>query len=155
MKATKVVGVKGRVVEARISLITLGVRDLARATAFYRDGLGWPLSSASVTGEVAFFRSGGVILGLFGRVALATDAGVPDSVPGFSGISLAHNVTTADEVDRVIAQAERAGATITKLAGETFFGRHGYFIDPDGHLWEVAWNPAFPFTADGSLLLPE
>jgi catechol 2,3-dioxygenase-like lactoylglutathione lyase family enzyme len=141
--------------DAYVSLITLGVADLERAVAFYRDGLGWPLSSASVEGEVAFFRTGGAVIALWGRAALAADAGVADSPLGFSGIALAHNVPTERQVDAVLAQAASAGAIITRPAQPTFFGRHGYFADPDGHLWEVAWNPGFLLGTDGQIMLPE
>jgi hypothetical protein len=146
---------KGEPLDAYVSLITLGVTDLQRAVAFYHDGLGWPLSGASVAGEVAFFRTGGAVIALWGRAALAADAGVANSTPGFSGIALAHNVATEEQVDTVLAQAASAGAMITKPAQPTFFGRHGYFADPDGHLWEVAWNPSFPLGEDGRVELPE
>jgi catechol 2,3-dioxygenase-like lactoylglutathione lyase family enzyme len=141
--------------EARISLLTLGVADVRRAVAFYRGGLGLPLSSASVEGEVAFFRAGGTVLSLWRRAAFAADLGVAEEGSGFKAVALAHNVTAPELVDATLAEAARAGGTIVKPAGETVFGRHGYFADPDGHVWEVAWNPSFPFAADGSLILPE
>jgi len=141
--------------EARISLITLGVADVARSVAFYRDGLGLPMSSASVAGEVAFFRTGGMVLSLWRRAAFAENVGMADAGSGFRAVELAHNVSTPELVDATLAEAERAGGTIVKPAGEIFFGRHGHFADPDGHLWEVAWNPSFPFADDGSLILPE
>lgn len=140
--------------DAYVSMITLGVGDLSRAVAFYRDGLGWPMSGAGSDGEVAFFHTGGAVIALWGRSALATDAGMADSAPCFAGIALAHNVATAEQVDEVLVTAEAAGATIIKSARETFFGRQGYFADPDGHLWEVAWNPGFPLSADGRITLP-
>jgi hypothetical protein len=141
--------------EPRITLVTLGVSDLPRSVAFYRDGLGFPLSSAS-TEEVAFFRLQGLALGLYPRRLLAEDAAVPDSAPGFSGITLAHNVRERDEVDRTLEHAARAGATITKRAEDAFWGgRSGYFADPDGHLWEVAWNPGLPLGPDGTMTLPK
>jgi catechol 2,3-dioxygenase-like lactoylglutathione lyase family enzyme len=141
--------------EPRVSLITLGVADLARAVTFYRDGLGWPMSGASVAGEVAFFQAGGAAIALWGRVALAADAGVPEDGSGFAGLALAHNVATEAEVDAVLAEAARAGATIVKPAQAGIFGRQGYFADPDGHLWEVAWNPSFPLGEEGRITLPE
>jgi catechol 2,3-dioxygenase-like lactoylglutathione lyase family enzyme len=141
-------------VEPRVSLITLGVRDLARVVAFYQDGLGWPLSSASVAGEVAFFRTSGTVLALWSREALAEDANVDAQGSGFSGFALAHNVAQKEEVDSVLEDAVSAGATVLKEAKDVFFGRHGYFADPEGNLWEVAWNPSFPMAEDGTLRLP-
>ena len=141
-------------VEPRISLITLGVRDVARARAFY-ESLGFVASSAS-NESVAFFRVGGAALGLFGWDALAQDAGVPPSGDGFRAVTLAHNVRDRSDVATVLAAAEAAGARVVTPAHDVFWGGHnGYFADPDGHLWEVAWNPFFPLAADGSLELPE
>jgi catechol 2,3-dioxygenase-like lactoylglutathione lyase family enzyme len=143
-------------VEPRVSLITLGVSDLERAVAFYRDGLGWPKSELGGD-EVAFFKTGGVVIALFPRASFAADAGLDvDDVEhgGFSRLSLAHNVAEERQVDSVLAEAAEAGATIVKEAQEIFFGRHGFFADPDGYLWEVAWNPSFPMRADGSIELP-
>lgn len=129
--------------KSRISLVTLGVADLARSIRFYEAGLGLhrrPHPSA----EVAFFDLDGAWLALFGRAALAADAGVPAAGEGFRGITLAHNVAAPDEVAATLAEAERAGATIVKPATEAGWGGvSGYFADPDGHLWEVAWNPEF------------
>ncbi len=142
--------------EPRVSLLTLGVSDLERAVAFYRDGLGWPISEVGGD-EVAFFKTGGVVIALFPRPLFASDAGVDlDDVEhgGFSRVSLAHNVTEEDQVDSVLAEAAEAGATIVKEAQEIFFGRHGFFADPEGFLWEVAWNPSFPMGADGSIEVP-
>ncbi len=140
--------------EARIHFITLGVRDLATAVRFYRDGLGWPLSAAS-KGDVAFFRTGGVVLALYPREKLAEDAGVPASGNGFRGVALAHNVRRREDVAELLAQAVSAGATLVKPAQDVFWGGHsGYFADPEGHLWEVAWNPHIPFADDGALMLP-
>jgi uncharacterized protein len=144
-------------VEPRVSLVTLGVSDLERSVAFYRDGLGWPKSGMGGD-EVAFFKTGGVVIALFPRASFAVDAGVDiDDVEsgGFSRFALAHNVAEEEGVDSVLAEAVEAGATILKEAQEIFFGRHGFFADPDGFLWEVAWNPSFPMTADGSIELPE
>jgi catechol 2,3-dioxygenase-like lactoylglutathione lyase family enzyme len=144
--------------EPRISLITLGVDDLARSVAFYRDGLGFPLSTASMEGVVAFFRTGGVVLALYPRPLLAADASLPDrrgAWKEFGGIALAHNVRERDDVDATLALAVRAGARLlTPAADAEWGGRSGYFADPDGHPWEVAWNPGFPFAEDGTLVLP-
>ena len=140
--------------EPRVSLITLGVADLARARAFYEEGLGFRASPAS-QGDVVFFQLGGLALALFPRAALAQDAGVGAAGEGFRGLTLAHNVREADDVDRLLALAEAAGARITKGAEAAFWGgRTGYFADPDGHLWEIAWNPHFTLETDGALRLP-
>ncbi len=141
--------------EPRVTLITLGVRNLERAVAFYQDGLGWPLSGASVEGEVAFFRTGGTVLALWGREALAEDANIDSEESGFSGFALAHNVAEKEEVDSVLEEAVSAGAMITREARDVFFGRNGYFADPEGYLWEVAWNPTFPIAEDGTISLPD
>lgn len=141
--------------EPRVSLITLGVEDLERAQRFY-EALGWTRSAASVPGEVAFYQAGGLAIGLWLWRSLADDARVDAAGQGFRRIALAHNVRGKDEVDRTLAMAEAAGGRITKPAQDSphFAGRTGYFADPDGHLWEVAWNPAFALSADGSLTLP-
>jgi uncharacterized protein len=144
-------------VKPRVSLVTLGVSNLERAVAFYRDGLGWPKSNIGGD-EVAFFKTGGVVIALFPRTSFAADAGVDvDDVEhgGFARVSVAHNVAEEGQVDSVLAEADEAGATIVKEAQEIFFGRHGFFADPDGFLWEVAWNPSFPMGADGSIELPD
>ena len=139
--------------EPRLSFVTLGVADVARARAFY-EALGFAPSSAS-TGDVTFFAAGGAVLALFGRGALAEDAGVPDGAPGFSGVALAHNVRSEAEVARVLEEAAASGGTIVKPAGTAFWGGHtGYFADPDGHLWEVAFNPFMPLDAEGRVTLP-
>ncbi len=123
-------------------MITLGVRDLARAVRFYEAGLGFPRMESPP--EVAFFTLNGSWLGLYGRAALAADAGVPDDGSGFEGVTLAHNVGTEREVDAVVARAVAAGATLVKPPQKVFWGGYsGYFKDPDGHLWEVAHNPLF------------
>jgi uncharacterized protein len=143
-------------VEPRVSLVTLSVSDLARAVAFYRDGLGWPKSEVGGD-EVAFFKTAGVVIALFPRVSFAADASIGlDDVEhgGIARFSLAHNVAEEGQVDSVLKEAAEAGATIVKEAQEIFFGRHGFFADPDGYLWEVAWNPSFPMGADGSIELP-
>jgi catechol 2,3-dioxygenase-like lactoylglutathione lyase family enzyme len=129
----------------RISLITLGVADLERSTKFYRDGLGLP-----VMGDhdgVTFFELRGTWLSLFPREELAKDAGIPAEGSGFAAFSLAHNVASKEEVDAVLQQAGDAGAKIVKPAQDAFWGGYsGYFADPDGFLWEVAWNPEMDLT---------
>jgi uncharacterized protein len=142
-------------VEARISVITLGVNDVQRSLVFYRDGLGWPVSSA---GDVNFaiLRTGGTALALYPRALLAEDANVPADGNGFGGITLGHNVGSKEAVDAALAAAMAAGGTILKPAMDTFWGGYsGYFSDLDGYPWEVAWAPDFPLAADGSLQLPE
>lgn len=141
--------------EPRISLITLGVADLGRAQAFY-EALGWKRSRASVAGEVAFYQGLGLGLALFPRTSLACDAGVSAEGGGFSGIALAHNVRTREAVAQVLAEAEAAGGRVVKPStAAPWGGQSGYFTDPDGHLWEIAWNPGFPLGPDGALTLPE
>lgn len=126
----------------RISMITLGVRDLAAAIAFYEKGLGFPRMESPP--EVAFFTLNGTWLGLYGREALAEDATVSANGEGFEGFTLAHNVTSESEVDQVVSQAVAAGATLVKKPRKVFWGGYsGYFKDLDGHLWEVAHNPLF------------
>lgn len=137
--------------EPRISIITLGVSDLPRMVAFYRDGLGLTLFDEN-TESIAFFRNKGTWLALYPRAALAADIGLPAgdtaaapaSGGGFSGVTLAHNVRSTAEVDELLAVAVAAGATLVKAAQDTFWGGYsGYFADPEGYLWEVAWNPHF------------
>ena len=121
-------------------MITLGVKDLEAAVDFYQQGLGFPRMDSPPT--VAFFTLNGTWLGLYGREALAEDAQVSSQGGGFAGFSLAHNVASEEEVDRVMAQALEAGATLVKQPQKVFWGGYsGYFSDPDGHLWEVAHNP--------------
>jgi hypothetical protein len=130
--------------QPHISLITLGVADLDAAVTFYRDGLGLPLHGGDYDG-IAFFAMRGTWLALYPRAHLAADAGVPARGSGFAGVTLAHNVASKGTVDAVMNEAEAAGATIVKPAWEAFWGGYaGYFADPDGHLWEVAWNPYLP-----------
>lgn len=137
-----------------LSIVTLGVADVARARAFY-ERLGWRASSAG-NQDVAFFQAGGAVLALFGRKALAEDAGAPVPPEGFGGITLAHNVRNREDVAPVLEEAAAAGGRIVKTAQDVFWGGyHGYFADPDGHLWEVAWNPFFPFDAAGNVKLPD
>ncbi len=141
--------------QPRLNLVTLGVADLARARAFYEDW-GWKVSSASQPGEVAFFQANGLALALFGRAALAADAHVEDTPAGFSGIALAYNCRSRTEADEVFARAIAAGARSLKPPQQASWGGYsGYFADPDGHLWEVAWNPYFPLDAKGHLFLPD
>ncbi len=139
--------------EPRVSLITLGVGDLARSKAFYTK-LGFTQSSQG-GGEVVFMQAGAVALCLFPRESLACDAAVSSEGSGFRGIAIAHNVREKNEVDVVIAEAVAAGASVVKAAHDASWGgRSGYFADPDGHLWEVAWNPFFPLSPDGALSIP-
>lgn len=139
--------------EPRISLITLGVADVARARAFY-EALGFAASAAS-NENVVFFPAGGTVLGLFGWAALAEDAGVPPTGDGFRGVTVAHNVRAREDVAAVLAAAEAAGGLIVTPAHDVFWGGYnGYFADLDGHLWEIAWNPFFPLADDGTVVLP-
>ncbi len=143
-------------IPAVVSLVTLGVRDVAASTDFYRT-LGFELSSASVPGDVSFFRTAGGLLGLYGADDLRRDAAAAQCAePGaFRGVTLAANVESRDVVDSSLASAEAAGARIVKPAQATEWGGyHGYFADPDGHLWEVAHNPFWPIGADGRPELP-
>lgn len=140
--------------DPRISLVTLGVADMKAARAFY-EALGWKAGAPS-NDDVTFFQAGGMILGLYGRAALADDAKVDDTKPGFSGVALAYNGRDKAEVDAVLAEAVTAGGTLIKAAEEVFWGGYsGYFADPDGHLWEVAFNPFFPIAEDGTISLPD
>ena len=124
--------------EQRLSLVTLGVADLARAQAFY-EALGWRGQQPS--DDVVFFQAGGMVVALWGREQLAEDSVTADG-GGWGGITLAHNVDSSDDVDAVMRQARAAGAHIVKEARATVYGGYaGYFQDPDGHLWEVAFNP--------------
>ncbi len=126
----------------RISMITLGVRDLERAAAFYEQGLGFPRMESPP--EVAFFTLDGSWLALYGREDLADDASVSADGAGFAGFTLAHNVASEAEVDEVVDEAVRAGATLKKRPRKTDWGGYaGYFADPEGYLWEVAYNPQF------------
>jgi hypothetical protein len=138
-------------VEQRVSLITLGVSDLARSRAFY-ESLGWVTASRAEDG-VVFFQAGGMVVALWDRASLAEDSRVDDA-GGWGGITLAHNVRSPDAVDAVLAEAEAAGATIGRSGAETFWGGYsGVFVDPDGHPWEVAHNPSWPIADDGSVSL--
>ncbi|MGH3196372.1 MAG: VOC family protein [Streptosporangiaceae bacterium] len=139
--------------EQRISLITLGVVDLGRARRFY-ERLGWQGQEVE---ETVFFQAGGMALVLWARDNLAGDAGIDDrEAGGFGGLTLAHNVRSRADVDAVLADAASAGAEITQAARDTFYdGYAGHFRDPDGHVWEIAWNPGFPLSSDGSITVPD
>jgi uncharacterized glyoxalase superfamily protein PhnB len=142
-----------RVVEPRISLITLGVEDVARARHFY-ERLGWVASPASQA-EVAFFQANGMALALYGRTALVADAGVEGSKAGFSGVTIAQNLRSAREVDETYAEALAAGGQPTRAPHETPWGGYvGYVADPDGYVWEFAFNPGFALDEAGNLHLP-
>lgn len=141
--------------EPRVSIITLGVRDLPRSIRFYRDGLGLPTQAAD-DAPIAFFQTHGTRLALYPLAGLAEDiaAALPLSPGGFGGVTLAHNVRGKEEVAAVLRQAEAAGGKIVKPAQDVFWGGHsGYFADPDGYYWEVAWNPQATFDADGAVML--
>jgi uncharacterized protein len=138
-------------VEQRISLITLGVADLERARAFY-ERLGWT-TRAEPDAEIVFFQAGGLIVALWDRSELAGDSGVDDP-GGFGGITLAHNVASPDAVDAIFDEARAAGASVTRSPEATFWGGYsGVFLDPDGHPWEVAYNPHWTLRDDGSVEL--
>jgi catechol 2,3-dioxygenase-like lactoylglutathione lyase family enzyme len=138
--------------EQRVSLVTLGVSDYARAKAFYTD-LGWV--PALDVEETLFFEANGVVLVLWARNKLAQDMGIPDDGARWGGIALAYNVASHDEVERVIEQARALGAEITREPGATFYGGYaGCFLDPDGHAWEIAHNPSFALDHAGNIVLP-
>jgi predicted lactoylglutathione lyase len=139
-------------VDQRISLVTLGVADLARARAFY-EAMGWRGREAE---ETVFFQTGALALILWGRDKLAADSGVSDPGGGFDGVTLAQNVRSQAEVEQIVATAAQAGATVTRAPSTTFYGGYaGVFLDPDGHAWEIAFNPHFTLTDDGALVLPD
>ena len=136
--------------EQRLSLITLGVADAARANAFY-EALGW--KGQSPDGDVFFFQTGSMIVALWSREKLAADSAVADA-GGWGGVTLAYNTRSPEEVDAVLAEAEAAGGTIGRPAAATFWGGYsGIFLDPDGHPWEVAHNPGWTISADGATQL--
>jgi predicted lactoylglutathione lyase len=135
-----------------VSLITLGVSDVARAKAFY-EAIGW--SPAMDVEDTLFFEANGVVVVLWGRDKLAADMRIPDDGARWSGIALAHNVASDEEVGRVIEEARANGAEISREPAPTFYGGYaGCFRDPDGHAWEVAHNPGFGLADDGSVVLP-
>jgi uncharacterized protein len=138
-------------VEQRISLVTLGVRDLAQARSFY-EALGWT-TGAGLDDDVVFFQAGGMVLALWGRDQLAEDSGVEDA-GGWGGVTLALNVRSPEEVAAVMREAEAAGAKVTSAAAPTFWGGYsGAFADPEGHTWEIAHNPHWTLAEDGSIRL--
>jgi predicted lactoylglutathione lyase len=138
-------------VEQRVTLITLGVADVDASKTFY-ERLGWTVGM--YVEETAFFQADRLIVTLWSREKLAEDSGVTDG-GGWGGVTLAHNVRSPEDVDRVIEEARAAGATISREPGTTFYGGYaGVFVDPDGHPWEVAHNPGFPLAEDGSISLP-
>lgn len=139
--------------QQRISLVTLGVADVERAREFYTR-LGW---QGQTVEETVFFQAGGAVLALWSREKLAADCGLdPGAAGAFGGVALAHNVRSEAEVDELIEAAEQAGATVTRRPATTFYGGYaGVFTDPDGHPWEIAYNPGFAMTADGSIELPD
>lgn len=139
--------------DQRVSMVTLGVSDLSRAVDFYQR-LGW---QGQEVDETVFYQLGGLGLVLWGDDKLADDAGLEPTAPtGFRGVVLAHNVRQKQDVDAVMAEAHAAGGAVVRAPIETFYGGYaGYFADPDGHVWEVAYNPGFPLNDDGSLTIPE
>ncbi len=137
--------------DQRVSLITLGVADLGRSLRFY-EALGWKRGNSDE--GVVFFQIPGAVFALWSRALLAEDARVADTGAAFGGIALAYNARSKAEVDQVMAEAVAAGATIRKPAEDVFWGGYsGYFTDPDGHLWEVAWNPGWSLDAEGRVSL--
>jgi catechol 2,3-dioxygenase-like lactoylglutathione lyase family enzyme len=138
--------------EQRLSLITLGVTDLARARRFYEEGLGW--QHHFTDGDVAFYQLNGLVFALWGADALAADAGLTAETAGTGRIALAHNVRSREEVDAILAAADAAGGRVLKPGTQApWDGYSGYFADPDGHIWEVAWNPGFPIDETGNTWL--
>jgi catechol 2,3-dioxygenase-like lactoylglutathione lyase family enzyme len=142
-------------VPARLGLVTLGVTDLARSIAFY-EALGWERATSSIEGTICWFHTADTNLGLFPRQDLAEDVGVPNEPPQrYAGITLAINVETEEEVGAALKAAVEAGATLVKPATRADWGGlSGYFADPDGFLWEIAWNPGFPIDAQGRVRIP-
>ena len=139
----------------KLNLITLGVNDMAKAINFYEKGLGWKKSSASQD-DISFFQLGGIVFSLYPRTLLAKDAAVDEKGSGFSGITLSHNTKSEQEVDEVLKEVERLGAMIIKPAEKVFWGGYsGYFKDPDGHLFEVAYNPFWSFDENDNVVLPD
>ena len=140
--------------EQRLSMVTLAVEDLERSRQFYERGLGWTVVSSGSEGIVCF-QLGPMVLALYGRAAFAKDVSCPDSGgrQGMPEIALAYNTRSKDEVDTVIAQAVAGGARLQKPAEDTFWGGYsGYIADPDGHVWEIAWNPFSPIAEDGAFI---
>lgn len=138
--------------QQRLSLVTLAVADVARSRTFYEKGLGWKPSFTQ--DDIAFYQLPGMVFGLWSRKAFAADMGMTEKQLGPGGIGLAHNVKDAKEVDRLLVEAKKAGAKIVKPAHKAVWGGYtGTFADPDGHLWEVAWNPTWNLAADGTVRL--
>jgi len=138
----------------KLNLITLGVNDLERSLNFYEKGLGWKKSSAG-NENIAFFSLGGMIISLYGRASLAEDISISEKGTGFSGITLAHNTKSEKEVDDILKEVEKLGATIIKPGEKVFWGGYsGYFKDPDGHIFEVAYNPFWEFDEKDNVILP-
>lgn len=140
--------------EQRFSLVTLATRDLARSTAFY-EGLGWSRSVKEAPG-IAFFQCGGAALALYPREEFFRDLGIEDDGSDVGGITVAYNARSRDEVDAVLGRVAALGGEIIKPGHEVFWGGYtSYFRDPDGHVWEVAWNPGFPVDETGAVHLPD
>jgi len=138
--------------DKRLGALTLGVRDLARARRFYEDGLGWTRDGGEA--DIAFYQCNGFVFGLYEWAKLAADAGVDADGSGFRGVALAYCVRAPEDVERVLAAAQAAGATMLVSARDAFWGgRDGYFADPDGHLWQVQWNPHLEITDRGEHLM--
>lgn len=140
--------------DQRLSLVTLGVKDLSRSTAFF-EALGWKRSMKEAEG-VSFFQCGSIAFGLFPRADLIKDIGLQEDGTGFGGIAIAYNARTKQEVDAVLEEVRSLGAEVVKTAKETFWGGYsGYFQDIDGYIWEVAWNPGFKLDDAGAIELPD
>lgn len=138
--------------EQRISLVTLGVVDLGRSRRFYEEGLGWKPGFQAA--DIVFYQLPGTIFGLWSRRAMAEDLGVAEAALGTGAIQMAHNVADRASVDRILADAKAAGARIVKPAHDAAWGGYtGLFADPDGHAWEIAWNPGWRLAADGTVAL--
>lgn len=141
-------------IPARMGIVTLGVADLARSEAFY-EALGWERCATSIEGEISWFRTADAYLGLFPYEDLAADAHIESPTRGsFDGVTLAMNVETEDAIREALEVATKAGATILRPLSPTVFGATSYFADPDGFVWEIAYNPAFPIGSDGRLTIP-
>ncbi len=140
--------------EQRITIVTLGVADLKKSTAFF-EKLGWKRAVQELD-SITFFQCGSIAFALYPLAALAEDIGISVERSGFSGITIAHNGRSKEDVDAILAEAERAGAEIVKPAEDAFWGGYsGYFRDLDGYLWEVAWNPGFALDDAGAVTLPD
>ena len=138
--------------DQRLSVITLGVHDIARARKFYEEGLGWHRDAGE--DDVAFYQTGSFVTALYEWPKLAVDAGVPSESSGFRGVALGYCTRSQSEVDDLLARAEASGARILVKARNTFWGGYdGYFADPDGHIWEIAWNPGWYLSTDGETRL--